>query len=111
MYLDGVFLLKLFGREDSQIKKISEMFEIQFDFAIKEILLKHTSLPKGIDTVVGEKGVRVSGGQKQRIALARAFYFNSEILILNDPFSAVDVATEETIIKVIRSFEENSWKI
>ena len=52
-----------------------------------------------MDTVVGEKGVRVSGGQKQRIALARAFYFNSEILILDDPFSAVDVATEETIIK------------
>ena len=45
MYLDGVFLLKLFGREDSQIKKTSEMFEAQSDFAIKEMLLKHTLLP------------------------------------------------------------------
>jgi ABC-type multidrug transport system fused ATPase/permease subunit len=54
--------------------------------------------PDGLDTVVGEKGVRVSGGQRQRIALARAIYTNNPILILDDPFSAVDIRTEEKIM-------------
>ena len=53
---------------------------------------------KDLDTKVGEKGVRVSGGQRQRIALARAVYSGSDILILDDPFSAVDIATEREII-------------
>jgi len=53
---------------------------------------------KDLDTKVGEKGVRVSGGQRQRIALARAIYSGSDILILDDPFSAVDIATEREII-------------
>ena len=53
----------------------------------------------GLETVVGEKGVKVSGGQRQRIALARAIYTNNPILILDDPFSAVDIRTEEKIME------------
>ena len=56
----------------------------------------------GVDTKVGEKGVRVSGGQRQRIALARTLYSNSDILILDDPFSAVDIETERKIIEHLR---------
>ncbi|HBN85824.1 MAG TPA: hypothetical protein DDZ89_18505 [Clostridiales bacterium] len=56
----------------------------------------------GLKTTVGEKGVRVSGGQRQRIALARAIYANSDILLLDDPFSAVDIATEQEIISHLR---------
>lgn len=52
----------------------------------------------GLETKVGEKGVRVSGGQRQRIALARAIYSDASILLLDDPFSAVDIATEKEII-------------
>ncbi|MBC8462726.1 ABC transporter ATP-binding protein [Candidatus Bathyarchaeota archaeon] len=58
---------------------------------------------KGLDTKVGEKGVRVSGGQRQRIALARAVYSGSDILILDDPFSAVDIATEREIIDHLKT--------
>lgn len=58
--------------------------------------------PEGLASKVGEKGVRVSGGQRQRIALARAVFAQSPILILDDPFSAVDIATEDEIIKSLR---------
>ena len=58
---------------------------------------------KDLDTKVGEKGVRVSGGQRQRIALARAVYSGSDILILDDPFSAVDIATEREIIDHLKT--------
>lgn len=57
---------------------------------------------KGIKTDVGEKGSKVSGGQKQRISLARALYKDANIVILDDPFSAVDINTEAKIISGLR---------
>ena len=60
----------------------------------------------GIQTQVGEKGAKVSGGQKQRIALARALYKDANILILDDPFSAIDINTEAKIIKKLRENAE-----
>ncbi|OGD56747.1 hypothetical protein A3K78_06520 [Candidatus Bathyarchaeota archaeon RBG_13_52_12] len=68
--------------------------------ALKEDLM---SFDGGLATTVGEKGVRVSGGQRQRIALARAVYSGSDILILDDPFSAVDIATEQEILRHFRT--------
>ena len=55
-------------------------------------------MPKGIDTMVGERGVSLSGGQKQRLSIARALLINPEILILDDSLSAVDAKTEKNII-------------
>ncbi len=58
--------------------------------------------PEGLKTAVGEKGVRVSGGQRQRLSLARALYGENPIVLLDDPFSAVDPATEKRILESVR---------
>lgn len=61
------------------------------------------NLPHGLDTEIGERGVRISGGQRQRIALARAFASSPGLLVLDDPFSSVDVDTEALIISEMRA--------
>ena len=66
------------------------------------------SMPDGIDTIIGERGVSLSGGQKQRIAMSRALIMNPEILILDDSLSAVDAKTEHLILENLK--EERSGK-
>jgi len=65
------------------------------------------ALPDGYQTMVGERGMRLSGGERQRIALARAFLRDAPILILDEPTSSVDVATEGRIIDAIERLMRN----
>lgn len=60
------------------------------------------TLPQGLDTVVGEKGVRLSSGQKQRLNLARSIILNRELYLLDEPISHLDAATAQHVIACIR---------
>lgn len=63
------------------------------------------SLPNGAGTLIGERGGRLSGGQRQRIGLARAVYRGAPFLILDEPFSALDEATERAIISTLDALQ------
>jgi len=60
------------------------------------------TFPDGLNTEVGERGTRISGGQRQRIALARAFATQPGLLVLDDPFSAIDLDTEAQVVAGLR---------
>ncbi|MBY0554615.1 ATP-binding cassette domain-containing protein [bacterium] len=78
----------IFGQEnvtEDDIKKALKLSALEYDLL---------AWPSGLDTEIGEKGVNLSGGQKQRVSLARAIIAKAELILLDDPLSAVDPSTE-----------------
>lgn len=82
-------------RQDIDIDRIHEVvYEAQLDELV-------SSMPNGIDTLIGEHGVRLSGGQKQRIGIARALYRKANFLIFDEATSALDNETEQAVMESI----------
>jgi ATP-binding cassette subfamily B protein len=71
----------------------------------------YSTLPKGLDTEVGERGIILSGGERQRLALARVYFINSKIVILDEATSAMDNVTEELVMKNFIEFLKNKTSI
>jgi ABC-type multidrug transport system fused ATPase/permease subunit len=63
------------------------------------------NLPNGVNTIVGERGVKLSGGQRQRIGLARSLYNDPQILVLDEATSALDSNTENEVMNAIRALK------
>ena len=92
-----------FGIEDDKINE-ERIWKVLEQAQIKQFV---EGLPEGIDTVVGECGIRFSGGQRQRIAIARALYCNPDILVLDEATSALDNETEEAVMDAIDTLHGN----
>jgi ATP-binding cassette subfamily B protein len=87
--------------------------DVQLDAALKSAMIYEDiyNLEKGVDTVLGERGITLSGGQRQRLTIARSLVTNPPILILDDSLSMVDTHTEESILNNILEIRKNKTNL
>lgn len=89
-----------FGIADEQISDTA----VQRAIKAAQLMPFVNSLPEGLNTKVGERGVRLSGGQLQRIGIARAFYHDPQVIVLDEATSSLDYKTEQEVMKAIEAF-------
>ena len=89
-----------FGIDADQIDE-DRIWEVMEEAQLADFV---RTLPEGLDTKIGDRGVRLSGGQRQRIGIARALYHNPEILVFDEATSALDNETEAAVMEAVNSF-------
>lgn len=89
-----------FGIDADKIDE-KRIWEVLEEAQLKEFI---EELPEGLDTKIGDRGVRISGGQRQRIGIARALYHDPEILVFDEATSALDNDTEKAVMDAVNSF-------
>ena len=90
-----------FGIDEDQIND-DRIWEVMEEAQLADFV---KGLPEGLDTKIGDRGVRLSGGQRQRIGIARALYHDPEILVFDEATSALDNETEAAVMEAINSFQ------
>jgi ABC-type multidrug transport system fused ATPase/permease subunit len=106
----------IFLTDESLMKNVAfGVSDDKIDIATVEKVLKAAqleafvkTLPNGINTTIGERGVRLSGGQRQRIGIARALYHNPGVLVLDEATSALDVHTENSVISTVKALTDKT---
>ena len=94
-----------FGNPDLPLSAVEEAAKLA------QVYQDIVAMPRGFDTLIGEKGVSLSGGQKQRLAMSRAMILDPDILILDDSLSAVDAKTEYAIIDNLKETRKDKTTI
>lgn len=89
-----------FGIADEEIDD-ERIWKVLEEAQLKEFI---ETLPEGLDTAIGDRGVRISGGQRQRLGIARALYHNPSVLVFDEATSALDNETEAAVMDAINSF-------
>ncbi len=91
-----------YGLEESEIDE-SKVWQSLVSAQLADLVM---NLPDGLRTKIGDNGVRLSGGQRQRIAIARAFYRDTKIIVLDEATSSLDNKTESNLIEAINSMDK-----
>ncbi|MGB2740134.1 MAG: ABC transporter ATP-binding protein/permease [Cognaticolwellia sp.] len=101
LFNDTLFSNVHYGEPEAEIEQVNNAFKLAHlsDFV--------TRLPEGMDTIVGERGLKLSGGEKQRVAIARTILKNPPILVFDEATSSLDSQSEQAILKAIKEVAEH----